>query len=212
MIRSIYLNGKLVPVPVPVITMRELIDWLNGTFCTKGRMLTKLVVDGKDLEPDDTTEDLEVELNAEASIEAVVDSPSDLCTQTIAAVFEYAEVLHAQMEPLAVELFSERKLQSLERVKQIAEDLEIVFDLQGHVNGIVDPYHEDLAPFEGLLLVSRVVKNDLIKLLNKSDIDALAVALVKRLSPLLKELLKEVEELQIKLNNGFERLALASSE
>lgn len=200
MLRFIYLKNQRIPVPVPIRNLKEALEWVSETFCGENQLITRVLLNGDDVNLDFQHEFEKIELNAEADLTFQLDAPKELSIQTLEAVKNFASVILPRVKQIAVELYRGPNPESIQEFEEMMTDLEFIFDLKQHINGILDQYHKDLAPFEGLSYLAGLVKADLVRLQNKKMWTDAAVAILGRLEPFLKELIKEISELQIRVN------------
>ena len=52
MIKSVIINRKKVPVPVPIRKLAELIDWIESDLLQKEDLITRIVMNGVEIESD----------------------------------------------------------------------------------------------------------------------------------------------------------------
>ena len=50
MLKSITLNRKKIPVPIPLTSLREAIAWVESDLLTQDRTITQVTLDGEEIE------------------------------------------------------------------------------------------------------------------------------------------------------------------
>jgi len=199
MLKFIYLKNQKIPVPVPVRSLADAVRWVSETFCSEGQIITKLNLDGFEIDLDGLTVASDHEIDANSELKFQIDEPRDLSVQSLEAVKDFAIVVLPQIRQLAIELYKGPNPEVIAEFDEIMTDLDFIFDLKFHINGILDQYHEALAPFEGLAYLAEIVKRDLSKFYGKKMWSDAAVTILGRLCPFLKELVKEIETLQLRV-------------
>ena len=84
MIKKIIINSKTIPVPVPLRTLAELTDWIQGSLVKPGCSITKLVVDGNEL-AEERWFDRKMILSDSIRVEFRIESPRELLLQVLEA-------------------------------------------------------------------------------------------------------------------------------
>jgi hypothetical protein len=199
MLKFIYLKNQKVPVPVPVTNLREALDWVAQTFGNKGQIITRVMLNGDEVNLDFNADFDKICLDATSDLTFQLDDAKDLSVQTLEAVKDFALVVLPRVKQIAVELYRGANEECINDFDEVMTDLEFIFDLKFHINGILDQYHEALAPFEGLAYLAELVKKDLVRLQRKKLWSDAAITILGRLEPFLKELIKEIDTLQIKV-------------
>jgi hypothetical protein len=203
MLKRFFLDSKEIPVPIPILTVREAINWIGKSFVKEGMALTSVVVDGDqliDCLADDKA--LSKTLNAASTFTVKIDSPKSLSIQTLDAIRDLAYVVQRLMREMGVEVwqYAEAGKQAhVDKLKEIGSDIRMILDLIDHLNGMADYTHEDLAAVNGLAhLLRRCVSQyeDFVRGEKWKDV---ANILVNRFESYLKEMVSESEKLQINI-------------
>ena len=201
MLKFIYLKNQKVPVPVPILDLKSAIEWAQETFCQNDQIITRVTLDEDDVNLDLISEYGKLELTSDNVLAIQVDAAKDLSMQTLEAVKDFASVVIPRVKQVAVDLYKGPKESMIVEFDEMMTDLDFIFDLRFHVNGILDQYHEAMAPFEGLSYLAEIVKKDLIVLRQQQKWEEAAVSILGRLEPFLAKLIQEIDELQIKVSN-----------
>ena len=199
MLKRVYINNKKVPVPVPVRTLGEALDWVEQTLVPAGHQITRVALDDRVIGEGVGETDLDVRLAHESKLEIQIDSPVDLSVQTLDATRNLASVIAGGLKVLAVECWQAKPGMKPAELDAVANDLELVLDLLEHVAGLVDPMHVEAAALQG---ISGLLKRDAVALSmakSNSDWKACARILLNKLEPQLKDLITEAETLQIRI-------------
>jgi hypothetical protein len=198
-LKLVFINSKKIPVPVPVRTLGEALAWVEETLVPAGHTVTRVALDDRVIGDDAQAADLHARLTPESRLEIQVDSPVDLSVQTLDATRNLASVIVGGLKVLAVECWQAKSGQKPAELDSVANDLELVLDLLGHVAALVGPMQVDAAPLSG---IQTMLKRDAVALAMakaNSDWKACARLLLNRLEPQLKELIIETETLQIRV-------------
>lgn len=210
MLKFIFLRNQKVPVPVPVADMYEALEWVSEAFCSEDQIITRATLENEDVDLD-AGEDLKtLTLDSESIVTVQIDEAKDLSLQTLEAVKNFSSVVLPRVKQLAVELYRGPKDSIITEFDEMMLDLEFIFDLRVHINGILNQYHEAMAPFGGLSHLALIVKKDLVSFRSKKMWREASISLLGRLEPFLKELVQEIENLQIKVTQD-ETVLLSSS-
>lgn len=201
MLKKITVRNREIPVPVPILTLKEAIHWIESTLLKKEAAITGVFLDGKEVTGTiDDTELRDRELCADSDLSVCIDNPMDLSLQTIEMVGDLSFVLADRLKTLAVELWSqdpsgERK----HSIKEAFADIELMFELVDHLNGILEYSHPLLAPINALY---HLIKSAYVRAKQECTDKAwrsLAKTLVTRIEVYLRNLSQECEGLQLEL-------------
>lgn len=198
MLKFVHIKNRRIPVPIPIATLDEALRWISDTFAVDDKLITRVVLDGQavDLDMGNYSEIL---LRAESDLFVQVESPTEISVQSMEVIKDFCTVLTGRMKVTAVGLFTHEGLELTPNLSGILEDLAYLTDLRLHVNGIIDAYHEDMAPFEAMALVCDRVIKDLNTQIQQKNWKSCASILLNRLDPFLKMLHQEVILLQGKV-------------
>jgi len=138
MLKQLFINGKKIPVPVPVTTLDGALEWVHVTLVPEGHSITRVSLDGVVLDtavPGDV--DFSQKLSQTSKLELQVDSPVDLAVQTLEAVRNLAAVINTGIKQLAVSCWQAKPVDRPDELGETIHDLELVQDLLEHLSGIV---------------------------------------------------------------------------
>lgn len=200
MLKRIMINGKRVPVPVPIKTLAQALLWIEETLLPQGHSVTRLTLDDRQLEEfeRDQREFSSIALNENSRLEIRIDSPVELAVQTLDAIRNLASAVGVGLKPLAVDLWQARPGFRSHELDGVLSDLQLMLDMIEHVNGLVDP-SIDMAPMQGIsvLLHRAIVGTQMAK--SNSDWKGAAKILLNRIESQLKELINESETVQLRV-------------
>jgi hypothetical protein len=197
MLKFIFLRNQKIPVPIPLRDMYSALAWISDAFCSDEQIITRATLDDRDVDLDGAEKLKQLVVDADSVVTIQIDEAKDLSLQTLEAVKDFATVVMPRVKQLAVDLYKGPKESMVEEFEEMMLDLDFIFDLRLHINGILDQHHEVMAPFQGLSHVALVVKRDLVRFQSKKMWHEAAISLLGRLEPFLKELIQEIESLQI---------------
>ena len=134
MLKSITLNRKKIPVPIPLTSLREAIAWVESDLLTQDRTITQVTLDGEEIELVEGATGWDSNLSEESKLFMRIDSPWDLSLQTLDAVRNLVTVLEKTTEPLVVKLWTlEENEDPPEKLGSFLNDLDLILDLTDHL-------------------------------------------------------------------------------
>lgn len=200
MLKFIFLKNQKIPVPIPLLNLREALFWVEDNFCKKHEIITKITLNGEEIEFDDENRFDRINLSDTCKLSFQLDEPKDLSVQTLEALKNLALVILPRVKLISVDLYDSHHDHTVNAFDEAMEDMRYIFDLRHHINGVLDCRHRMLAPFVGLAHLAKIVSEDLARLRAAKKWSQISVALVGRLEPFLKDLVKEIDTLQIEIN------------
>ena len=200
MLKKIFINGKKVPVPVPIRSLREALDWVDATLVPAGHMMTRVVLNDMLISDHmDLGAVGKVALNDSTKLEVQIDSPAELTTQTLDAMRNLASAISGGLKTLAVACWQTRSNTRPSELDSIADDLILICELLDHVSALVDSTYPELAAIQGIGGLMRRIMAQVAMARANSDWKACAKLLLNKLEPLLHDLSTEAEGLQHRL-------------
>ncbi len=201
MLKSVLINNKKIPVPVPIMTLDQALTWVEEVLVQEGHTITRIELDGRVLTDGyDDSENLGASrLTKDSILILQIDSPIELAIQTIEAIRNLASVVNTGIKKLAVDCWQAKPIDKPEGVDDVSIDVELVLELLDHSAGIIDPTTVETAAING---IATLLKRELVSIqmaISNSDWRAAARILLNRLEPLFNDLIYETEELQIKV-------------
>jgi hypothetical protein len=218
MLKKILVNNRLVPVPVPVLTLAQAMSWVESTLVPAGSFVTRVVLDRETIEYDGGAVPqrlANVSLGEKSRLEVQLDSPASLATQTLDTVHSLASAILGTLKSIAVNAWQTRPADKIPELISVNDDVGLVIDLIGHVHELllsataaklIDP-----GPVAGIgrLLQQNLASYNMAR--SQSDWKACAKVMLNRFEPLLKDLLVESETLQIRVLAIQPQLALPTA-
>jgi len=203
MLKKILINQKLIPVPVPLKTMREALEWVENTLIRPGQSITRVTLNGRSISGERlenrSASELSSNLDDKSKLEFQVDTPADLAIQTLEAIHNLAAVVLGGLKAQAVTCWQARPNERPPEVETVHGDVVLMLDLLEHLRGLVDESGADMAALSGIATMMNRVEVGIGMAKSNSDWKACARLLLNRLEPLLKDLVAESETLQIKI-------------
>lgn len=201
MLKKIFINNKKIPVPIPIITLGDALEWVDKTLVPAGHTVTRVCLNSKVLGEEALAQPhvLDVNLNDEAKLELQIDSPADLTLQTLDAMRNLASVIHSGLKPLAVECWQIKPSDRPGELDSISSDLDLILDLHDHLKGLLDPTGVEVAAIQGIAAITKRCAVSLQMARANSDWKACARLLLNRIEPLMRDLIAESESLQIRV-------------
>ncbi len=195
MLKECVINNERITVPVPILNVGDMIDWADSLGSEYGGVVTKIVLDGKDisLKPDRTQD-----LTPSSSVILSIDTPTNLSRDVVTAVISMLEISSIVIKDLAVSTWkndmislSGRKIvEDLKMVKELIESISsldmvgIEFDFMKQITGISN-------------MQSRLTRS--LKENNPKEFSSL---LLNELDPFLKNLKLQLQDLYVDLVSG----------
>jgi len=198
MLKQLYLNGRAVPVPVPLITLGQALAWVESTLVLTGQSITRIMVDGRELSDEIFTSPsiTQQQIRKDTRLEVQVESALDLADQLIEAVRNFSGVLLANLKPLAVHAWQTPPKEEPAGLSEAIYDLSIIqglidqtltLVLDPEINlGVLGVYKNEL----------RLIREALASARSQRDWKASAKTLLNRLEPELERLNIEGSSLQ----------------
>src|SRR5688572_21512427 len=129
MIKEIVLNGKKVPVPVPIHDLSELLQWISTTLLSGEHVVTRIRLDGAELDLDRVASSKFHQPLGSRKVEIQIDSPIDLTIQTVDALRNLATIIQPGLRPVAVECWGLAPSGSPKELDSIMADVDLLGDL-----------------------------------------------------------------------------------
>lgn len=139
MLKNVLLNGKKLPVPVPVKSMSDALGWLEDYLIEPKKTITKIELDGVVLEDESCGE---MPLTASSRLVVQADSAIELAIQTIDALRNMVGVIIRDIKHCAVQVYQLKAEDSQEFLDNFLCDLGLMLDLSNHLFGLVGDYAE----------------------------------------------------------------------
>ncbi len=193
MIKQIIVNGRTVPVPVPLATLHLALCWISETLSSSDQALTRVVFNGEDLDLDRLYESsiANLPLTTQTRLEVCMDAPIDLAIQSLEALTNLSSVIERSLRPLAVECWGLGLAQRPKDFENVQEDLDLIGDLLNHFRDLVDPKFGDVRNFCSLSQSFHQNLTTLRMAGSQSDWRAVSKILLNKLEPQISELMIE---------------------
>jgi hypothetical protein len=201
MLKKIYINGRSVPVPIPVRTLFEASTWIANHFVPDGSTITKVILDGKIYDESwwNPSKSNQIELKPESRLELRIESPIDLTVQTLDAIHNFAEVILRGAKQLAVEMWQTGNGSKVTGSNALSEDCSFVRSLIDHTMALTCGMDLDMEVFCKSAKIYEETLPQLIHAIDQSDWKGAARILLNRIEPVLKDLIVQADSLQIRL-------------
>lgn len=208
MLKRVIINGKRVPVPVPIKTLAEALSWIEESLLPCGHSVTRVTLNDRQLgdieaEPKNFST---IKLDELSRLEVRIDSPIELAVQTLDAIRNLASAIGVSLKPLAVEMWQARPSFRSPELDSVLSDLDLMLEMIDHASALVDT-SIDTAPLQGIgVLIKRAILAVQMAKSN-SDWKGAARILLNRIESQLKELINEAETIQLRVlsNQGISR-------
>jgi hypothetical protein len=192
MLKTLYLNKKKIPIPVPLLTLQGALEWVEAYLVAGDKAITKVELNGRAIEyvPKEP-----MALDETSKLFIQIDSPVELSSQTLDAVRNLISMMHRDLKNHAVLCWGLSPRQSPAFLDDLVPDLELILNLLDHVALLLN----NLCPTETLIVMTGDLTqvNATIQLArSQSDWRGLARILLKILEPKLADLNAELGQLQ----------------
>lgn len=128
MLKRLLVNGKKIPVPIPLGTVGDAMTWLEEHVLSGDQVITKVVVDQAVLEL--ATADLTIAIPSDSVLSVTAETPGELSYKMVDAVPNLIQVVTLDLKPLAVTLWQAAGDNVLpEGVLPLIADLHLLADL-----------------------------------------------------------------------------------
>ncbi len=140
MLKKIILNGKRIPVPVPIKTMGEALSWVERHLLRPDSTITRVELNGEEVRftPDGYLIRPEASLGDEADLRIQMDTPSEICVQTIDALRNLGIGVGRNLKPIAVHLWEYKGAKVPTETQMVLDDIQLLIELYEHVIVLVD--------------------------------------------------------------------------
>lgn len=193
LLKKVLLNGKKIPVPVPIQTLTEAVAWVERHLLRPDHMITRIQLDGKDLElgaPLPATS-----FGEDSDLRFKIDSPTEICVQTIDALRNLAGVISRNLKPIAVLLWELKGNRLPLEVTSVIEDVVLMNELFDHILVLVDKKVE-VANAIDLQIKIRKAFAALQVAIQQTDFKGMARVLLNQLETPVNELSAELSSLE----------------
>ena len=203
LLKKIIINGKNIPIPVPLSTVGAALEWVQATLVPEGHVITRISINDTPIADEDLI--LTEAVRSDTKFELQVDSPTELSMQTLDAMLNLTTAVLAKLKPLAVQCWQARPIDKPSELDPLAEDLDLIVDLIDHVSGLLVELHVEPAAIQGIESLLRKSLVGLGMARSNSDWRAYARQLLNRVEPLLKDLTDETEVLMVRMTHNHTR-------
>ncbi|RYZ49947.1 MAG: hypothetical protein EOP07_23685 [Proteobacteria bacterium] len=140
MLKRITLNGRRVPVPVPIRDLSEAVQWVQKHLVRPDHHITRIELNGSDVEfsSDGECHVDAIDLSEGSDLRIKVDSPHEICIQTLDVLRNLSSVVGRNLKPIAVQLWEHKGLKLPPESASVFEDFGLMQELLDHVLLLLD--------------------------------------------------------------------------
>lgn len=131
MLKSLILNKRKIPVPIPIQNLEDAVSWVEQALLSKEQAITKIELDGREVEALNNSR--QVALTGTSRLVVQSDSPLDLALQTVDALRNMVAVIDRGLKPLAVLCWQTLPKNAPEGLGETLSDIDLLLDLLDHV-------------------------------------------------------------------------------
>lgn len=140
MLKRITLNGRRIPVPVPIRDLPEALLWVQKHLVRPDHAITRIELNGHDVEMSNDgechVEALPLEEGSDLRIK--VDSPLEISLQTLDVLRNLSSVIGRNLKPIAVQLWEHKGLRLPVETVAVFDDFGLMQELLDHVLLLLD--------------------------------------------------------------------------
>ena len=202
MLKKFFLNKRSIPVPIPIKTLDEALQWIEKNFVPANFSITRVFLDGQDIVIDgedstvQTTIGRPIFLHSKSNLEIQIDSPIDLAIQTLDTIKNLADINLQIMKTFAVECWGLNAFQQPASIDTILDDLILIADLWRNYIGINPVKQIDVKIMLSIMDMFIKSTEGFEKMKSVSDWKSCAKIALNNFEPALKSILIEMERLQ----------------
>ncbi|MES2745659.1 MAG: hypothetical protein V4655_09530 [Bdellovibrionota bacterium] len=140
MLKRMTLNGRRIPVPVPIQDLQEAVEWLQKHLVRPDHAITRIELNGEDIDfsSDGECRVAAVRLAENSDLRVKVDSPSDICLQTLDVLRNLSSVIGRNLKPIAVKLWEHKGSRLPVETAAIFDDFTLMQELLDHILLLLD--------------------------------------------------------------------------
>ena len=197
MLKFVIINKKKVPVPVPVKTLKEAVNWVESVLLMKDNTVTKIELEGKIIDYQLATGGTygNIALSPTSKLEVQIDSPFELAIQTIDVVRNLCTIMKNSLRTIAVNSFKTKPNDTPPDLDVLRNDLALILDLIDHMSLLVNDQNKSSRCLMMAEDISRI-KMTLDMVFANSDWKGAATILLNKLEKKLGETIEELTNLQ----------------
>lgn len=140
MLKKLLINGKKIPVPVPLLKLPDAVAWIEQHLLRPDHTITRITLDGReiDLGYDGNLLVPAVPLTAESDLRCKIDSPIEICVQTIDALRNLSTAIGRNLKPVAVHLWEYKGSRLPPEARTVIDDASLMIELLDHIMILID--------------------------------------------------------------------------
>ena len=199
MIKKILINGRSIPVPVPLRDLEEALGWVEETLLRSDQVITRISVNGCEIFADELGPAgfKGVPITNGSKIEVQMDSPSELSVQTLETARNLGAVIERGLKPLAVACWDFPTSQvPTESIVSVLTDLDLIDGLLAHFFELTTLDSSQLCMMVELSNLLKKSIQEMRQAQSGKNWKGLAEILLNRVEPLLVELHQESGNIQ----------------
>ncbi len=140
MLKKLLINGKKIPVPVPIQNLSDAVAWIEKHLVRPDHTITRITLDGRDIDlgNDDVLRVPTLPLTAESDLRCKIDSPMEICIQTIDALRNLSTAIGRNLKPVAVHLWEYKGTRLSMEARAVIDDARLMIELLDHILILID--------------------------------------------------------------------------
>lgn len=195
MLKSLMINKKKIPIPVPLRSLKDLLCWISDHLLHKEHSVTRVRIDQDEVDLYDEASWAKIRLKDNSKVEVQIDSPMEIAAQTLEAAKNLCLILERSLKPLAVYLWQYQEVIEPTQLEQVESDLEMIDQLLDHGLVILEKDLDIALVRRYRSMLSKSFEAMLLAKTNK-DWKAVARILLQQIESMLNELSSELGSLQ----------------
>ncbi len=140
MLKKLLINGKKIPVPIPIQNLSEALAWIEKHLLRPDHTITRITLDGRDIDlgQDEAIRVPTLPLADESDLRCKIDSPLEICIQTIDALRNLSTAIGRNMKPVAVHLWEYKGPRLPAEARTVIDDMNLMIELLEHILVLMD--------------------------------------------------------------------------
>lgn len=201
MLSRIRINGKSIPVPVPLHTLDAAIRWAEDTLAVNGKIITKIVLDGNQVLSPSRDSNLSSPTNliltSSSVLELNMETADELLVQSLDTIRHLSTITIDSLKPIAVELWQLESELPPKQLRTICDDLSLISEVLINFREFPSNSELDISPIPGVgSLIAAATEKLTIQIRNRHWREA-ASTLLNRIEKYLRDALEECDKILI---------------
>lgn len=140
LLKKLVINNRKIPVPIPILNLGEALLWIEKHLLRPDHSITRVTLDSQDIDYVDglSQQWQSKKIEDEQELRCKIDSPTEICLQTIDALRNLSTVIARNLKPVAVHLWEFKGHRLPLETKSILDDVGLLVELLEHILVLLD--------------------------------------------------------------------------